>query len=69
MSEIDALPVRFSASLMLIGKVFTPGVVAADTVARNENILSFGVASPLEPSSKKVLQYYLTTSRFEDESI
>src|SRR5690348_8496319 len=49
---IDVLPVRDCASVMLIARLFGPGVVLAATVAWNENILSIAVVSPCVPSSK-----------------
>ncbi len=52
-SEMDALPVRPSASVIVAGRLLAPGVVAGSTVARNVNMLSPAVASPFVPSSKK----------------
>ena|SRR5205809_673454 len=38
--EMEALPLRDCASVMVAGRVLAPAVVAAGTVARNENTLS-----------------------------
>ena len=52
-SGIDALPVRASASAIVAGKDFAPGVVPPETVAWNEKMLSPATASPPEPLSRK----------------
>jgi len=53
--DIEVLPTRFSGlvSVMVTGRLFAPPLVPFATVALNEKRLSFGVTSPLVPSSKK----------------
>src|SRR5207237_10420755 len=51
-TEIDAAPAWACESLIVIGRYFAPIVTPLGTVARNEYVLSFAVASPFEWSSK-----------------
>src|SRR5216684_1955919 len=50
--EIEALPVRDCASVMVAGRILAPALVAPGTVASDENTLSPAVRSPCVPSSK-----------------
>src|SRR5215216_2397348 len=51
--EIGAIPLRVSASVIVQGRFLAPAEVLLATVAWKENVLSPGVTSPFELSSKR----------------
>src|SRR5258705_1456176 len=53
-SAIVAVPTRFSASVMVTGRLLVPSATAAGTVARNEYVRSPLTASPFDPLSNMV---------------